>query len=179
VKIQTHRGAQYVWGSGLADAISHSAASVSAGDEIVMRRVGRTPVNVTIQEQDGAGVRTTRKLVKQRTVWDIKPVTSTQARKAAVRVIDGSHPDPAKAASDHPEVRDTLLAMKAAQLLAEQRAMSDRSRGEFLGEVAARLRRTLEQGERPPRPSMRQHANDRQQVRAAERQQNPDQTLSR
>ena len=131
-KVETSLGQRLVWGSDLAEAIQRSQSQVRIGDEIGLRRVGRRAVNVTVMDRDAEGKVTPHPQVKQRTLWQVESTSWLASRDEIAHSFGRTDAVSRERESREPQVRDSVLALKAAELLAEQRLAGAQDRKRFV-----------------------------------------------
>jgi hypothetical protein len=163
-KIKTSEGERMVWGVGLREAIQQSRSRVDIGDEVVLQRIGKKPVEVMVEKRDSFGNEKMEKVVRQRAIWRVESrawhATRDQADEAASD-LPGS-PRPPRSDRSAPQsiaaLSDTRLAMRAAELLAADRLKDPEDRRRFVDAVAARFAEELAKGHAIPQPQLRPRA---------------------
>ncbi|GFE82483.1 hypothetical protein GCM10011487_44830 [Steroidobacter agaridevorans] len=159
--ILTPDGERTFWGVGLKEAIERSESQVTIGDRVVLRRVGKTPVTVKLEEQAADGRLQQVSIETERVEWRVERPEWFVNRAQQARLLRDDQLAARRAAREDPELARAMLSLRAGELLAEQRLSDPKRRQQFIGEVAKRLERETERGRAAPEPRLRARASVR------------------
>jgi hypothetical protein len=169
VRIQTQRGPKVLWGLDFERALQE--AKVQPGDDIRVRQAGREKVTVKRRERDEAGrVVNERAVQAHRNQWEIRRDGIAGAEHEKNDRVRGPHApnaDARGATRELPEMEGALLALKGAQLFADQRIKDPAQRTAFVNAVREELTHVLDRDGAVRAPRLRERAPE--QVRAAAR----------
>jgi hypothetical protein len=168
VRIRTEHGPTLLWGKDLERALHD--AKVTPGDEVRIRQAGRQTVTVRRKERDNAGrVLNEHNIKTHRNQWEVHRDSDAheQTDRSDVEHRGNAVPGPIRRRSgERQEVDGALLALKGAQLFADQRIKDPAQRSAFVNAVREELARLFDRGERAPIPRLREDARERDMVHA-------------
>lgn len=161
VRVQTQRGPTLLWGKDLERALHDARAEI--GDEIRVRQAGRETVTVKRKERDEDGrVLKEHDVKAHRNQWEIRRDGESKQRDGidVVRGAENISGAARVAAGEAPEIQGALLALKGAQLFADQRIKDPAQRSAFVSAVREELVRVLDRGDAVPIAQLRQRTRD-------------------
>lgn len=166
--ILTADGKRTFWGVGLKDAIEKSETMIQTGDRVALRRVGKTPVTVTLEERTADGKTQQVKIDTERVEWRVERPEWFVNRTQQARMMRDDQLAARRAAAQDPELARAMMSLRAGELLAEERLSDPKQREQFIGEVARRLEREMAKGRAAPNPKVRARASARANGRPLE-----------
>jgi Large polyvalent protein-associated domain 7 len=146
VRIATRKGPREFWGKDLERAVAQSLTKPQLGEEVILQRTGRDPVNVKRQKVDDQGVPQEQTVKAYRNRWALERRTFMEERAVAARVVRDETVKPQEAVRSHPELAGTYLSLKAAELAAGT-LRDTRDRQRFVSRVREALASEIERGE--------------------------------
>lgn len=161
VTILTADGKRTFWGVGLKEAIEKSETQVAIGDRVVLRRVGKTPVTVKLEEKAADGRMQEVSIETERVEWRVERPEWFVNRSQQARLMRDDQLAARRAAREDPELARAMLSLRASELLADERLSDPKRREQFIREVAERLGREAQQGRAAPDPKLRTPARGR------------------
>jgi hypothetical protein len=169
LRIQTQRGPKVLWGLDFQRALQEAKAQ--PGDDIRVRQSGREKVTVKRRERDEAGrVVNERSVHAHRNQWEVRRDATTgdeQEKNDRGRAPHAPRADARGTARELPEMEGALLALKGAQLFADQRIKDPAQRTAFVNAVREELTHVLDRDGAVRAPQLRERAPE--QTRAAAR----------
>lgn len=156
--VLTADGERTFWGVGLKEAIEKSESQVAIGDRVVLRRVGKTPVTVKLEELAADGRLQKVSIDTERVEWRVERPEWFVNRAQQARLLRDDQLAARRAAREDPELARAMLSLRAGELLAEERLSDPKRREQFIREVAKRLERETGRGRPAPEPRLRARA---------------------